>query len=72
MPMVRTNKMFAGIIVCFITYITLPKPDPLQSYRSTREGTKVARFMRNRNNIPEQCLRFKGAAESISREGDNL
>ena len=76
MPIVRTNKVLAGIIGLFITHITLPKPDPLQSYRSTLpRGAKVARvrFKQNRNDQPEVVFEIQEAPHKrYQREGDNL
>ena len=75
-PIIRTNKVLAGIIGLFITHITLPKPDPLQSYRSTLpRGTRVARvrFKQNRNDQPEIIFEIQVAPHKrYLRDGDNL
>jgi len=76
MPIIRTNKIVAAIVGLFIAHITLPKPDPTQSYISTLpKGTKVSsvRFRQNRNDQPEVIFEIQEAPHKCyRREGDNL
>lgn len=76
LPIMRTSKALAGIIGLFVAHVTLPKPDPMQSYLSTLpKGSKQVRvrFQQKRNDQPEIVFEVHEAPHKrYQRHGDSL